>query len=155
MVLTFSEFEHLVDRAAAALHDNGFRPGDRLALLSHNCWEYAALTMASAKLGLILVPINFMLTAEDVAFILPHPGPRPHRRGIALADVASAHVERGDAAALGRSGPPPARLGPLARWCADRRRRPAVLAARRRPAQLMYTSGTESRPKGAMPTSRT
>ncbi|WP_425312060.1 AMP-binding protein, partial [Mycobacterium asiaticum] len=37
-VLTFAEFEHLVDRAAAALHDNGFAPGDRVALLARNCW---------------------------------------------------------------------------------------------------------------------
>ena len=43
VVLTFAEFEHLVDRAAAALCDNGFQPGDRVALLAHNCWQYAVV----------------------------------------------------------------------------------------------------------------
>lgn len=39
IVLSFAEFDDLVDRAAAALHDNGFGPGDRVALLSYNCWQ--------------------------------------------------------------------------------------------------------------------
>ena len=38
VVLSFAEFDHLVDRAAAALHENGLLPGDRVALLSRNCW---------------------------------------------------------------------------------------------------------------------
>lgn len=37
--LTFAEFDELTDRAAAALQDNGFAPGDRIALLARNCWQ--------------------------------------------------------------------------------------------------------------------
>ncbi|WP_261887661.1 AMP-binding protein, partial [Mycobacterium marinum] len=47
--LTFAEFERLVDRAAAALQDNGFGPGDRVAVLAHNCWQYAVLAFATAR----------------------------------------------------------------------------------------------------------
>ncbi|WP_201368246.1 AMP-binding protein, partial [Mycobacterium intracellulare] len=54
-------------RAAAALHDSGFRPGSRLGLLSRNCWQYAVLAFATARAGVVLVPINFMLTAEEIA----------------------------------------------------------------------------------------
>ncbi|EKF21424.1 AMP-binding enzyme family protein [Mycolicibacterium hassiacum DSM 44199] len=72
VTLTFAEFEHLVDRAAAALHDNGFRVGDRVAVLAHNCWQYAVLAFATARAGVVLVPINFMLTAEEIAYILGH-----------------------------------------------------------------------------------
>src|SRR5438132_13953127 len=72
VVLTFADFEHLVDRAAAALHNAGFAPGDRIALLSHNCWQYAVLAFATARAAVVLVPISFMLTAEELADILGH-----------------------------------------------------------------------------------
>jgi len=61
--LTFAEFDGLVDRAAAALSDNGYSPGDRVALLARNCWQYAVLAFATARAAVVLVPINFMLTA--------------------------------------------------------------------------------------------
>ena len=72
VTLTFAEFDELVDRAAAALLDKGFAPGDRVALLAHNCWQYAVLAFATARAAVVLVPINFMLTAEEIAFILGH-----------------------------------------------------------------------------------
>ena len=46
--------------------------GDRIALLSHNCWQYAVLAFATARAGVVLVPINFMLTAEEIFYILGH-----------------------------------------------------------------------------------
>ena len=76
VTLTFAEFDELVDRAAAALQDNGFQPGDRVALLAHNCWQYAVLAFATARAAVVLVPINFMLTADEIAYILGHSGVR-------------------------------------------------------------------------------
>src|SRR6478672_5757483 len=76
VTLTFAEFDRLVDRAAAALNDNGFGPGDRVALLAHNCWQYAVLAFATARAAVVLVPINFMLTADEIAYILGHSGVR-------------------------------------------------------------------------------
>ncbi len=43
--------------------------------------------VAGAKLGIVLVPINFMLNAEDVAFILGHADARHLIVEAALADV--------------------------------------------------------------------
>ena len=73
---TYEEFDTAVNRAAHALTDRGLRPGDRLALLSHNCWQFAVVAFATAKLGVVLVPVNFMLTAPEVAYILRHSGAR-------------------------------------------------------------------------------
>jgi fatty-acyl-CoA synthase len=155
---TFAQFNASVNRLAAALTEQGLAKGDRLALLAHNCWEYAALTMASAKLGLILVPINFMLTAEDVAFILEHSGACHLIVEDALADVGERALELAgvDGGVLGWIGPQPANGWTRVReWCADGPvEEPAVLVADDDPLQLMYTSGTESRPKGAMLSSR-
>ena len=71
---TFEEFEAATSAAAAALAARGLGKGDRLAVLSHNGWEFAVLVFATARLGVVLVPINFMLTAGEVAFILDHSG---------------------------------------------------------------------------------
>ena len=45
----------------------GVRSGDRVAILSRNSHAFAALRFALARLGAVLVPINFMLTAEEIA----------------------------------------------------------------------------------------
>ena len=37
-----------------------------------NCWQYAVLAFATARAAVVLVPINFMLTAEEIAYILGH-----------------------------------------------------------------------------------
>ena len=156
---TFAQFNSSVNRLAATLTDRGLRKGDRLALLAHNCWEYAALTIAAAKLGLILVPINFMLTAEDVAYILGHSG----ARHLVVEDVLSevglgalnlAGVDGGVRGWIG-AGEPAAGWTRVLDWCLDGPvDEPDVLIADDDPLQLMYTSGTESRPKGAMLSSR-
>jgi fatty-acyl-CoA synthase len=51
--LTFVEFDELVDRAAGALRDNGFAPGNRIALLARNCWQYAVLAFATARAAVV------------------------------------------------------------------------------------------------------
>ena len=65
-----------MDRAAAALQEAGLTAGDRLALLCHNSWQFMVLNFACARAGVVLVPINFMLGADEIAFILDHSGAR-------------------------------------------------------------------------------
>ena len=71
---TYAEFEAAANRTALALAARGLAKGDRLALLSHNSWQYAVLAFATAKLGVVLVPVNFMLGPDEIAFILRHSG---------------------------------------------------------------------------------
>src|SRR3546814_14084176 len=52
----------------------GLGRGDVLALLSHNCWQYPVIAFAAARRGIVLVPVNFMLGAEEVGYILEHSG---------------------------------------------------------------------------------
>ncbi len=70
--LTFAELEAAVSRTAAALAAEGLKKGDRLALLSHNCWQFAVLSFATARIGVVLVPVNFMLGPAEIAYILGH-----------------------------------------------------------------------------------
>ena len=72
--LTFAELDAAVDATAAALLDRGLERGARVALLARNSWQFAVLSFATARAGLVLVPVNFMLGADEVAFILGHSG---------------------------------------------------------------------------------
>ena len=158
--LTFAELDATIDRTAAALASLGMAKGDRLALLSHNCWQFPVLSFAAARLGVILVPINFMLGADEIAFILEHSESSMFIAEDALIDVATAAVDRLPV--------PPRVLGciPLAgadvpdtwvdidAWTRYEGSPPQVDVADDDPLRLMYTSGTESRPKGALLSSR-
>ncbi|WP_433140413.1 acyl-CoA synthetase [Actinomadura nitritigenes] len=154
---TYAEFDAAVNRAANALAGRGLAKGDRLALLSHNCWQYAVLAFATAKLGVVLVPVNFMLGADEIAYILGHSG----ASGI-VAEGALVPVAEKALAAAGVEGGVRGRIGGGAEgwedvdaWCREgSAAAPDVLVGDDDPLRLMYTSGTESRPKGVMLTSR-
>ncbi|WP_255218854.1 acyl-CoA synthetase [Actinomadura formosensis] len=159
--VTYAEFDVAVNRAAHALAARGLGKGDRIALLSHNCWQYAVLAFATAKLGVVLVPVNFMLNADEIAYIVGHSG----ASGIIAEDALAATAEKALATAgvrdgvrgwIGLSGAAPAEgwedVDPW--WREGPSSAPDVLVGDDDPLRLMYTSGTESRPKGVMLTSR-
>jgi fatty-acyl-CoA synthase len=159
VVLSFAKFDHLVDRAAAGLWGNGLRPGDRVALLSHNCWQYAVLAFATARAGVVLVPINFMLTAEEIAFILGHSGATGFIVEAELVEVAERAMSLGatvtSKAALVPAGQPAPNGWPdFADWLATSSPVPECQLDDDQLLRVMYTSGTESRPKGVMHSSR-
>ena len=157
--LTFADVEDRVQRLAAALSAEGFGKGDRLALLSRNCWQYPVLSFATARLGMVLVPVNFMLGPAEVGYILEHSGASCLVVEDALTPVADEAVARGGAAVRVRrsidlGGTPADGWPDLAPWFAHDGVPPHVDVADDDPVRLMYTSGTESRPKGAMLSSR-
>ena len=163
VVLTFAEFDHLVGRAAAALHDNGFRPADRVALLAHNCWQYAVLTFATARAGVVLVPINFMLTAKEIAYILGHSKVSGFIVEADLTPVAEHAMRLGlengaavtsKAALVSAGRTAPAGWDDFAYWLTTSTGAPCPEVDDDQLLRLMYTSGTESRPKAVMHSSR-
>ena len=87
---TYAEFDALVTRLAAGLSQRGIGRGDRVAVLARNSHGFAALRFALARLGAILVPINFMLKADEVAYILRHAGARTLATDSGLAELGRA-----------------------------------------------------------------
>ncbi len=159
VVLSFADFDRTVDRAAAALRDNGLRPGDRLALLSRNCWQYAVLAFATARAGVVLVPINFMLTAEEISYILGHCNARGFIVEADLVPVAAQAMAAvptlGCRAALVHPGQVcPPDWPDFADWLHTSSAPPDCHLDDDQLLRIMYTSGTESRPKGVMHSSR-
>ena len=72
--LTYKDLNGRVNRLSRALKGIGIRSGDRLSILSVNCVEYVETIMAAAKLGAILVPLNWRLTPTELAFIIEDSG---------------------------------------------------------------------------------
>ena len=87
---SYSDFDAVCDRLAAGLAARGVGKGDRVAILSRNSHAFAALRFALARIGAVLVPINFMLKPEEAAFILEHAGAEVIATDSGLADVARA-----------------------------------------------------------------
>ncbi len=151
---TYREFHAASERLAAGLAARGIGRSDRVAVLARNSHGFVALRYALMRLGAVTVPINFMLQADDVAFILEHSGARMLACDTGMADVAR------KAAALAPS------LSEFLWLPSEEETAPvegmtnvlALIEAGGEPpsdgpdsfdvAQIVYTSGTESRPKG-------
>src|SRR5437660_4465848 len=71
---TFAEMDTICNRLGRGLLGLGVRKGDRLAVLSRNSHAFAALRFAVARIGAVLVPINFMLNPDEINFILKSSG---------------------------------------------------------------------------------
>lgn len=154
---TYAEFEQIVLRLAVGLAGRGVGKGTRVAILARNSHAFAALRFALARLGAVLVPVNFMLKADEVAYILRHAGAELLATDTGLAALARA------AAALDTAvreliwmpgedaGEPEAgmtRFDDLAAGDAAMLIEPDLDGSDL--LQIVYTSGTEAAPKGAM-----
>lgn len=155
MEWTYAEFDRVCNRFAAGLAAQGIGAGDRVAVLSRNSHAFAALRFALARLGAVLVPINFMLKAEEAAYILRHSGTRllcvdaEHTKLGAESVARDTSVERLVGLPSEDSAETPAGLLSYHELLIDAAP-PAVDLDGRALAQIIYTSGTESLPKGAM-----
>ena len=90
---TYRELDDAVNRAANALAERGLVKGDRLALLGHNSYGFVVTYFACARLGLICVPVNYMLGAGEVGYILEHSGASAMVAEDALVPLAEAGID--------------------------------------------------------------
>src|SRR6478609_10219202 len=75
-VFSFAELEALSNRAADGLVAAGVQPGDRVALYGPNCWEWLVAYYGVAKTVAVLIPVNVMLTADEVRYVVEDSGAR-------------------------------------------------------------------------------
>ncbi|MDB5511189.1 MAG: putative ADP-producing CoA ligase, feruloyl-CoA synthetase [Enterovirga sp.] len=154
--LSYGAFSDRIARAASGLaHQLGVRAGDRVAVLAHNHPDTLVLLYACARLGAMLVPLNWRLAEPELAWILDDAAPR-----VLFADAAFEATARSIAAArtegAASSGLEVLTIGDaadgLGRLC---RVQPQGAGDPPRgdlsaPLLLVYTSGTTGRPKGAV-----
>src|ERR1041384_1453398 len=91
---SYAELDRIVNRLANGRAALGIARGDRVAILSRNSHAFVALRFAVARLGAVLVPINFMLNADEVAYVLRHAGARLLAVGPDFVELAGAAVGR-------------------------------------------------------------
>ncbi len=166
VTFTFAELDTAVDRVANAMLEQEIRPGERVAIYAYNSYYVILLDLALFRIGAVSVPLNFMLREQEVAYILEDSGAVALCAGRDLLDTAAAAVamvrERdpdlvSTCVAIDHGGEPwasrtlPAGWSSVGEWIEHgSAKEPPSPAQAGDLAQLMYTSGTESRPKGVM-----
>jgi fatty-acyl-CoA synthase len=152
--LSFRAWNDRACRLANALLGLGLRKGDRVAVLAYNCLEWLEVYAATAKAGLVMVPVNFRLVAPEIAYILTDSG----AAALIVQEALTGPVEeiRADLAIpqdryLHFGGRAPAGYRAYEDLLAAAApREPGVTVSPADTWALMYTSGTTGRPKGAI-----
>ncbi len=67
---TYPQTNKRVNRLAHSLLSLGLNKGDKVAVLLENSIEIAEIYLATAKTGLVIVPINFRLAGPEVEYIV-------------------------------------------------------------------------------------
>jgi fatty-acyl-CoA synthase len=144
--LTYAALDERSGRTAALLRALGVGQGDRVAILCRNRLAFFEALFACARLGAILVPLNWRMPAAEIDPLLTHSGPKLLLHG------------GEDRAAVRRLAEPPPTLD-LDGQYEELVESSAPLPGRGAwPADgiwyLLYTSGTTGRPKGVIYTYR-
>ena len=143
--ITYAQMAELARAQAAGLDALGVPKGARVAIVSQNSARLLTAFFGVSGWGRVLVPINFRLVAEEVAYIVEHCGTEvllvDPELDDALAGVTAKHrfvIGEESDTVLYRHGVEPAP------WVPDEDAT----------ATINYTSGTTARPKGVQLTHR-
>lgn len=154
---TYLQLKERVDKLASCLVSLGIRKNDKIAIIHRNCHRYLETYFAAAKIGAVLVPINYRLGGKDFVFIL---NDARAKLLIAQPDLVSCLQGKKSDLPLCEnvilSGP-----GGVQEWpeCqkyetlvqkAGQGGEPSPGIAESDTAQIYYTSGTTGRPKGVI-----
>lgn len=146
--LTYSELDRQSDAFANWCQEQGFTSGDRIAYLGQNSDIYLPVLFGTIRAGLILVPLNWRLSAEELRYQLADADVRT-----VITDSFSKPLAEKAIAAL-KSAPPlllTEGASENLRDICDRDARPVPCP--RKPEQIvlmLYTSGTTGHPKGVL-----
>ncbi len=142
--LTYAQVAERARAMAVAMERLGIREGDRVAMVSHNSARLLTAFFGICGFGRILVPVNFRLSRDEVAYIVEHSGARvlfvdPELRE-ALEGIECEHTF-----VIGEDEHLFAADGEPTPWSAPDENATAT---------INYTSGTTARPKGVQLTHR-
>jgi fatty-acyl-CoA synthase len=155
-IFTYRQLNSRINRVSHLLRNMGVRKGDRVAVLLYNSNVYIEIYLALAKIGAILVPLNFRLTKPELEFIIKDSGsetllwgdefveavtslrsniPVKETNYLCLGEAIPSWAIHFEKAIGGQSDQEPKMDGPI---------------GNEDPHMIMYTSGTTGVPKGAV-----
>ncbi len=158
---TYTQFAERAWRLAGALVNAGAQSGDRVAFLSTNCHRLLEAYYGVLEAGCVLVPLNLRLTPHELAYILNDAGARflfMESPFLAMLEQLRQAVPSVEAVFVLDGNGPTAEFEPA--------NYEALLAAapvfqreltevdEDAVAEIFYTTGTDSAPKGVMLTHR-
>jgi long-chain acyl-CoA synthetase len=151
--LTYQEVDTLSGRVAAGLRASGLRPGDTIALQLPNVPEFVLAYFGALKAGLVVVPLNPLLKAPEVAYHLQDSAARLLITHDAFAEEAAkgaASAGEVPVAVVASPGAAPSPLGtPFPELLAESDDGEVEQLDPSATAVIIYTSGTTGKPKGA------
>ncbi|MBP2236137.1 fatty-acyl-CoA synthase [Sinorhizobium kostiense] len=150
--LSYAALRGRIEQTARALNKElGVIKGDRVAILSLNRPEYLILLYACARLGAIMLPLNWRLAPAEQLFILSNAGAKVlvvEQAFNALLPCLSQTLPDTSVVGLDFTPPRGSTWGKLLdQGSDDSRNSHADLSC---PLLIIYTSGTTGRPKGAV-----
>ncbi len=164
VTLSFAELAARVQEASRALMALGIAPGDRVAIWAPNLWEWIACALAIHSTGAVMVPINTRYKGIEAAYLL-------HKSRakllftvngfldvdyVALLRDADAELSNLEHIVVIRGESPPDTLSwsgflqKAAEVSADEAEARALAVQSEDLADILFTSGTTGKPKGAM-----
>jgi len=148
--LTFEQLAAQARTAARAFAASGVGAGDRISIWAPNSPEWIVAALGAWYAGATLVPVNTRFTAAETLDVLT-------RSGASALVVTGPFLGVDRLAQLRETGSPPPLIVPLPEWTSFMDSAidgPLPEAAPDDVADIMFTSGTTGRSKGAMGTHR-
>jgi long-chain acyl-CoA synthetase len=141
--LSYRELDEASGRVAAMLRERGLQPGDRVGMMLPNVVQFAVVYYGVLRAGCVVVPMNPLLKAREVAYYLGDSGAGLMFAWHEVADEAQIGAKEADALCMTVEPAPVAVLeeGP--------RVEDVAAGGEDDTAVILYTSGTTGQPKGA------
>jgi len=144
--IAYAALDRWVNRIANALGAAGFRHGDKLAILADSRLEWLAAYLAIVRLGGVAVPLNYRLTAAEIAETVGDSEARGLFATASLRRELAAAIDLPLMVVLDGEGP-----DSLARFIAGHGEdEPAAAVAPDDANVILYTGGTTGRSKGVV-----
>ncbi len=92
--VTYRGLLEKVDQLACGLSKIGLKSGDRIGVLALNSLEYVYLYGAAAKIGAIMLPINWRLNPQEIEYLLSDGSPKVIFAGLEFQAIISPFLSK-------------------------------------------------------------